>query len=301
MIRILVDSGASLPKKLIEDGEVTVASLFIRFDGEEHTEADLDVDAFYETIGDRVNDIPTSSQPSQLFFEEFFEEAAAAGDEVLGIFNSSRLSGTFEGAIRAARTVKSHNIDFRCVLVDSTTNSGDEAFPIMDAVDARDSGATLEECAAAATNAVMCSRIIFTPETLAFLKAGGRIGRVAALLGTAIKILPIITVRDGQPVVAAKVRTMKKSIDEMVRMFAKDVKERGLKRVLVQYIGPKTQLLYQLRDEVERVVGHAVDIEPVTPVIAVHVGPAIGISYECMNYLEGKLVDMKPSELVFTA
>lgn len=300
MLRIITDSTASVPKAVLDAHDVTVVSLYVRFDGEEHIEAEMDIDGFYDTIASRIDDIPTSSQPSQHAFESFFEAAAAAGDEVLGIFVSSALSGTFEGAVRAARTVKSHNIDLRCVLIDSTSTGGDEGFPIMDALEARAAGGTLEECAAAVQNGILCSRIIFVPESLEFLKAGGRIGRAAALLGSVIKIVPVITVLDGTPQVVTKVRTMKKAVEEMVRTFKADVDRFGLKRVMVQYIGPKTEVLEKLRERVEEIAGHTVEVMPVSPVIGVHVGPAVGISYECMRYVEGKL-EMQPSELVFTA
>lgn len=300
MLRIITDSTASIPKDLRDAAGVAVASLYVRYDGEEHLETEMDIPAFYGTIASRIHDIPTSSQPSQHVFESFFEQAADAGDEVLGIFVSSALSGTFEGAIRAARTVKSHHIGFRCVLIDSTSTGGDEGFPLMDAIQAREAGGTLEECAAAAQNAIMCSRILFVPESLEFLRAGGRIGRAAALLGSVIKIVPVICVLDGTPQVVAKVRTMKKAVEEMVRTFSSDVERFGLKRVMVQYIGPKTEVLDRFRAQVEEVAGHAVDVMPVSPVIGVHVGPAVGISYECMRYVQGKL-EMQPSELVFTA
>lgn len=300
MIRIITDSTASIPCEALDAPDITAVSLYVRYDGEEHLETQMDIDGFYDTLASRINDIPTSSQPSQHAFESFFEEAAAAGDEVLGIFVSGALSGTFEGAVRAARTVKSHNIDLRCVLIDSTSTGGDEGFPVMDALDAREAGSTLEECAAAAVNAVLCSRILFVPESLAFLKAGGRIGRASALLGSVIKIVPVITVFDGTPEVVAKVRTMKKAVEEMVRTFASDVERFGLKRVMVQYVGPKTDVLERLRVQVEEIAGHAVDVMPVSPVIGAHVGPAVGLSYECWRAVQGKL-EMQPSDLVFTA
>lgn len=300
MLRIITDSTASIPPSLSKDGDMSVASLYVRYDGEEHLETEMDIDAFYGTLEERIDDIPTSSQPSQHFFESFFEDAAHAGDDVLGIFISSALSGTYEGAVRAARTVQSHNIGLRCVLIDSTSTGGDEGFPVLDALEARQAGGGLEECAAAAQNAILCSRILFVPRTLEFLKAGGRIGRAAALLGSVIKIVPVITVLDGTPQVIAKVRTAKKAIAEMVKTFKDDVEAYGLKRVMVQYIGPKTHSLDELHRTIEDFVGHPVDVMPVSPVIGVHVGPAVGISYECTQYVKGKL-EMQPSELVFTA
>ncbi|MCI9129249.1 MAG: DegV family protein [Eggerthellaceae bacterium] len=299
MLRVITDSTMSVGKDVASEQDVTVAPLFVRYDGEEHVETEMDIESFYATLSERIDDIPTSSQPSQHLFETFFEEAAEAGDEVLGVFLSSKLSGTFEGAVRAARTAASHNISFKCALVDSTSTGGDGAFPVLDALEAKESGGALEDCAAAALNAVLSSRILFVPESLAFLKAGGRIGRAAALLGSAIKIVPVITVTDGTPQVLSKVRTMKKAVAEMLRTFKADVEEHGLKRVIVHYIGPKTEVLARFKEDVEQIAGRAVDVIPVSPVIGTHVGPAVGISYECNGYLQGKLQGSS-KELLFT-
>lgn len=289
MIRIVTDSVASLPLEEAARRDIIIAPLFLHFDGGEHRETEMDIDGFYQTIHERVNDVPTSSQPSAHALESIFEDAAKAGDAVLGIFISSKLSGTFDGALRAARTVKSHHLDFTCILMDSTSAGYDEAFPVLDATDVRDAGGSLEECAAAAENAIVCSRFLFVPETLSFLKAGGRIGAASALVGSLIKITPVLTVTDGTPCVAEKVRTFKKAVDAMVERFRRDVETHGLKRVMVHYIGKKTAALEKLAESVEEIAGQKVLPLPVSPVIGSHVGPAIGIAYECLSALDEKL------------
>ena len=69
MIRIITDSTASIPPEVLEAHDVTVASLYVRFDGEEHLETEMDISGFYGTLASRIDDIPTSSQPSQHAFE----------------------------------------------------------------------------------------------------------------------------------------------------------------------------------------------------------------------------------------
>ena len=73
----------------------------------------MDLDAFYADIYEMADHIPTSSQPSALSIETALEAAAAAGDEVLGIFISGRMSGTFEGVARAARETAKRHPDFK--------------------------------------------------------------------------------------------------------------------------------------------------------------------------------------------
>lgn len=299
MIRIITDSVASIPAEIAKAHDIEVVSLFVRHAGVEYKDAEMDLDDFYSRIDQMVDDLPTSSQPSQLTLEALFEDAAKSDDEVLGIFISSRMSGTYEGAIRAARSVKERYASFSCMLVDSTSNSYDEAACVFDAVEARDSGADLRACADAVVDGVSRSRFLFTPETLTFLKAGGRIGTAAALLGNLIQLAPVLTVSNGEASTFAKVRTRKKALDRIVKTFAEDVEEHGLKRVVVHYIGDKTPALDWARSVIEPMVGHAVDVLPVSPVIGAHVGPAVGIAYECKERILGKFSG-ECSELIYS-
>ena len=80
---------------------------------------------------------------------------------------------------------------------DALSNSFDEAWSVLAAAAGRTAGCTLEQCCELAQESIAASRFLFTPESLRFLKAGGRIGRAAALLGGIMRICPILTVTDG--------------------------------------------------------------------------------------------------------
>lgn len=298
MIKIVTDSVASIPAEVARERDIEVVSLYVNHEGREYIDATMDVDRFYESIHVMADNPPSSSQPSQHTFDQLFERAAAAGDEVLGVFISSKMSGTFEGAIRSARRCKERFDEFRCALVDSTSNCGDEAFPVLDAADARDAGADLSACTEAVVEGVKSSRFLFVPESLAFLKAGGRIGGAAALLGSLLQITPVLTVADWEATTLAKVRTTKKAMAHMVKVFQEDVAAHGLKRVVVHYIGSAAPALEWAREVIEPLVGRAVEVMPVSPVIGTHVGPAVGIAYECEQPLTGKLTG-STDELVF--
>lgn len=289
MVRIITDSVASIPAGDAREAGIEIVTLYVNRAGTEHADAEMDLDAFYADIYDMVDDIPTSSQPSQLALEQVFEDAAKAGDEVLGIFISTGLSGTFDGAVRAARAVKARNIGFSYVIIDSSSCGYDEAWPVFDAAEARDAGEGLEGCAAAALAGIEATRFLFTPETLTFLQKGGRIGGAAALLGNLIQLSPVLTVTDGAATTLAKVRTRKKALDKIVATFKADIEERGLKRVVVHYIGDKAPAVAWARDVIEPLIGRSVKVLPVSPVIGLHVGPAVGIAYECASAVAGKL------------
>lgn len=90
MIKILTDSVASIPADVAREAGIDVVTLFVNREGCEYADSEMDLDAFYADIYDMVDNIPTSSQPSQHTLETVFEEAARAGDEVLA--SSSRRS-----------------------------------------------------------------------------------------------------------------------------------------------------------------------------------------------------------------
>lgn len=289
MVRIITDSVASIPADEARKAGIEVVTLYVNRDGEELADAEMDLDAFYADIYSMVDDIPTSSQPSQHALEEAFEDAARAGDEVLGVFISSGLSGTFDGAVRAARAVKARNIDFSYAIVDSSSCGYDEAWPVFDAVEARDAGEGLSGCLSAVLEGMERTRFLFTPETLTFLQKGGRIGGAAALLGNLIQLSPVLTVTDGAAATLAKVRTRKKALERIAATFRADIEKLGLKRVAVHYIGDKAPALAWAREVVEPLIGRTVRVLPVSPVIGLHVGPAVGIAYECASAVASKL------------
>lgn len=300
MIQIVTDSTASLPSSLAKTLDVDVMTLHVHYDGKEYMDATMDLDEFYKHIADMKDNPPKSSQPSQIELEEYFEKAARERNQVVGIFMSSAMSGTFEGALRAARVVESRCKEFAYAFVDSLSNSLDEGFPVLSAVAAREAGASCYQVAKEAANAVGCTRFLFAPESLSYLRAGGRIGSGAALLGNAIKLTPIFTVTDGVATVLTKVRTQKKAAARILDIFADDIKNFDLNDVVVHYIGSKDPALKWCEESVEPLVGHKVPVLPVSPVIGCHVGPSFGIAYQCKNEVKGKLVKATP-EIVCSA
>lgn len=289
MIRVVTDSTASIPRAVAEENGVEVVTLYLHHDGKEYEDATMDVDEFYGRIYDMVDDIPTSSQPSQGQLESVFESAAQAGDDVVGVFMSSDMSGTFEGAIRAARVIQDRYADFKFRIVDSLSNSFDEAYAVLAAAAGRDAGCSLERCAELAQEAVARTRFLFTPESLRFLKAGGRIGTAAALLGNVMRLCPILTVTDGETTTFAKVRTQKKALAAIAAKLESDVRQFGLKNVIVHYIGSSDVARTWAREVIEPICQREVSVVPVSPCIGLHVGPAVGVVYECEHVLPGKL------------
>ncbi|MDO4841834.1 MAG: DegV family protein [Phoenicibacter congonensis] len=297
MIRILSDSVSTSVYDDLYKNNIDVVSLTVHYDGKDQLDTEMDFDYFNDTLAERGDNLPTSSQPSIASYENYFESAAKAGDSVVGVFLSSKLSSSFEGAIMAARRIKKEYCDFQCRLIDSCASCGPQMAALLAACGVRDNGGTLDEIADAAEHSVRCSRIMFTPSDLRFLVLGGRLNAVTAKIASKLKIFPIITTVDGYAVASVKVRTKSKANDKMFNIFVDDVKAHGLKYVVVHYAGKKTKELFDFKERVEEFVKHEVELVSVSPVISVHSGPAIGIAYECNDELSGKFTGGSPQIL----
>ncbi len=118
------------------------------------------------------------------------------------------------------------------------------------------------------------------PRRLEYLRRGGRIGHASALLGGLLQIRPILTVEEGETTTFAKVRTQSKALSEIAAKFAKDIEAYGLRQVIVHYIGEPGPAEEFAREQIEPIGRRPVEIMPVSPVIGLHVGPAVGIVYE---------------------
>jgi DegV family protein with EDD domain len=277
-VAVVTDSVASIPRDDVEAYGLAVVSLYVN-DGEtEAADVDIDPDVFYRRLADMAH-LPTSSQPSVESLIEAFSAAAGRGDDILGVFISQKMSGTLETARMAAGMVREQFPQVEIELVDSRSNSMEEGMAAIAAARAAQAGDSLELCARAAVETTKRTRYLFTPESLEYLRRGGRIGTASALVGGLLQIKPILTVNDGETDVFARVRTRQRALAEMAAKFSSDSAKYGLAEVVVHYIGERAPAAAFAAEHVEPVVGAMPRVTPVSPVIGVHVGPAVGIVY----------------------
>ena len=292
MIRIITDSVSSITQEMATQLDIQVVTLYVNRNGMEYEDATMDLMRSMPIFTTWWMISPRQASPPSSCWKKC--RPARAGDQVCGIFISiSGLSGAYDGALRAIRAVAARNIGFEWELIDSQSCGFDEAFPVLEAVAARDGGEDLRGVAQAALDAIERTRFLFTPESLTFLQKGGRIGGAAALLGNLIQLAPVLTVRDGSPATFAKVRTRKKALDKIVAAMKADIEEHGLRDVVVHYIGDKAPAVKWAHEVIEPMLGRKVSVLPVSPVVGLHVGPAVGVAYECAHAISGKLTGPK--------
>lgn len=277
-IKIVTDSTSYIPQEYIKKYDIKIVSLNVVMNGDSRREVDIDNKYFYEEMNES-KEIPKSSQPIPQEMLEIFKGIVEEGDSVVGIFLSSKMSGTYSTANMVKEMVLEEYPNANIQILDSKTNCMQMGFAAIEAAKASNEGKSMDEVIAIAEYVFNNSRFLFTPETLEYLKKGGRIGGAAALFGNILQIKPILTVVDGETSVFKKVRTRKKTIEEIVTTVLNDIESKGLGDIIVHHINCEEEGL-KLAKILEEKLCRKVSIQSIGPVIGLHVGPgSIGIAY----------------------
>jgi len=277
-IKIVCDSTAYIPQDLLNKYDILIVSLNIIFKNDTFKEIDIEKDNFYEKLKE-TKELPTSAQPNINDIYDSFEKVIKAGHKVVGIFMSSEMSGTYSSSNLVKTMIIDKYPNAVIEIVDSRSNSMQMGFAVLAAAEEAFKDSSMEAVLSAAYNVIQKSRFIFVPDTLEYLRKGGRMGGATALIGMILKIRPVLTVVDGKTSVLDKVRTKKKAVDRIVEIFMDDVKNKGLDKVIVHNIDCAEEGL-ELSKRIEELIGIKVEIYPIGPVIGLHTGPgAIGLVY----------------------
>ncbi|MBL4933576.1 DegV family protein [Clostridium paridis] len=282
-VQIITDSTSYIDETLRASLGINVVSLNVLFDNDNFREVNLKNDTFYEMMEKRG--IPTSSQPSVEEIYTCMENIIKKGDEILCVFLSSSMSGTYSTAHMVKEMILENYVNAKIEIVDSRSNSMQLGFAAIVAARAAKDGQSLEEVKTIALENTRRSRFLFIPDNLVYLKKGGRIGGASALIGNILKIIPILTVEDGKTSIANKIRTKRRAKLEMADMFLNDVNKFGLGEVAIHHINCIDEAK-DLALILKQSLNVQVPICDIGPVIGLHVGPgAIGIAYYTKNPL----------------
>ena len=277
-IKIVTDSTSYISDEYIKKYDIKLVSLNVIINGVSSREIDIENEVFYEEIRNS-KEIPKSSQPIPEEMLNTFREIVEDGDSIVGIFLSSKMSGTYSSANMIKDMILEDYPDAEIHILDSKTNCMQMGFAVIEAARTASEGKSINEVINAANHVINNSRFLFTPETLEYLKKGGRIGGAAALFGNVLQIKPILTVVNGETSVFKKVRTRKKAIEEIVKTVLEEIEAKGFGDIVVHHINCQEDGL-KLAKALENKLGKKVDIQSIGPVIGVHVGPgSIGIAY----------------------
>jgi len=268
-VKIVTDSVADLPSQVVEELGITVIPLNVRFGEEVYRDGiDLTAEQFYHKL-EHSEILPVTSVPSPAAFAEAYNKLVEETDGILVITLSARLSGTYDVALQSVGLVKRK---CRIEIVDSQWAVMAQGFMVMAAARAAEAGASLDEVVDITHRNTKRVDMRAAFDTLDYLKRGGRIGAAQALLGSILKVNPILTLRNGVVHPVGREHSRAKAIDYLYNfaMSFSHIEEMAVEdaacpddaELLVERLGsifPKERI-YRSKT---------------TPVIGTHTGPGL--------------------------
>lgn len=275
-IRIITDSSADFDRATAKRRQVEIVSMAVQFGGASFLDGKtITNDVFYALLKEGKEN-PTTSQPTPAEFLRVFEEAKAAGDQVVAVLISSVLSGTVQSAQIAKGMCEYEDI----YIVDSLTATAGIQILVNLACKLRDSGLPAAGIAQELERLKGRVRIYAVLDTLEYLRRSGRLSGFQAGLGAMTKLKPVITVRDGAVSIAAKafgisaaVKQLQKfllqyPVDDAYPSYFLYTDDKGREELLLPALREQGKLPLRLH------------YSSVGPTIGTHIGPgALGMAY----------------------
>jgi len=214
-VKIMIDSASDMTKQEAEASDLAFLPLKTAFgDTVYYDGVDLTHEQFYELLASSKQ-LPVTSQITPYQYAKAYEDAFAKNEEILVIAMSSKLSGTYQSAVMAAKETGK-----KIAIVDSENATVGEQILIKYAIRLRDEGMHAEEIAAKLESAKKKIVLLATVDTLEYLVKGGRLSRAAGAAGTMLKIKPILGLENGVIVTLGKAHGTKQSCSHLNQLIA---------------------------------------------------------------------------------
>jgi DegV family protein with EDD domain len=281
-VQLVCDSTADVDPGFAADHGLTVVPLRVIF-GEDEMRDGVDISTadFYRRMRTDPHH-PRTSQPTPAEFEEVFRRLAPAGPIVCTTI-SAQLSGTYSSATQAREALP--DLDIR--VVDTETVGPGHNAAVAVAIAIRDRGGGADAILAALSRLRAAQRIVFTVETLEYLRRGGRIGGARAFLGSVLSIKPILSVVDGRVEAVDRVRTYARALDRLIQEVVTAQREWGPITVICAHAAGGEQA-ETIADRLEGIVGARPRVTEVGAVLGSHAGPgAFGFAMHPASVIEG--------------
>lgn len=275
---IVSDATIDLPNHVIDDNEIHVIPMGVDIDDVAYThypdERELSIEDFYGKI--KAGAISRTSQITPTMFIDYFTNIFKQGLDIIYIAFSSGLSGTYNASNIALELVKEDFPDRKIYIVDSLCASIGEGLLVYNAALQKKKGLSIDELYQWVEINKKAVKHWFTVKDLYHLKRGGRITTIEAMVGTALKIRPVLSTDEkGKLTVVTKIRGSRAEIDYMVRQMEEDATDLSNQTVIIGHGDDLGQAM-----ELEKVIRSKnlvkdVIITKIGPIIGSHTGPGM--------------------------
>lgn len=275
MVQILTDSCSDLSQELIQRFNIAVIPLSVFISGKTYLDGvDITIEELFDLVK-QSGQLPKTSAPSVANFIDFFSQFE---EEMIYISIGAKLSATYQSAMLAAESLP----DRKIFIIDSANLSTGIGLLVCKAAELREQGLSVNDVVHQIVETVGKVRTSFVVDTLDYLYMGGRCSALQNIVGSLLKIRPVIEVRqDGTLGVKEKLRgTRKRALEALLEDFKNNLPEIDLRRVFITHSGCEADAMY-LKNELNQLAEiEEICITRAGATIASHCGPnTIGILY----------------------
>jgi DegV family protein with EDD domain len=211
-VQVITDSTADMPPGMVEKLGIRVVPIYLRFGDKIYRDGvDISNDEFYAML-DTSRIYPATSQPNPEDFTTVYKEYCHNADGIVSIHISSKISGTYNSANMARKTLES-----ACPIevIDSKFNSAGLGLVVTAAARIAHTGADFSEVVNEVYKAIYKVRMFGMFETMKYLARSGRVNKTIAAASRILNVMPLLTFRDGEIVRAGLVRTVNKGMEKI--------------------------------------------------------------------------------------
>ncbi len=275
---IVSDATLDLPVNIIEKYDIMVIPMGFDIDGVSYNhypdEREITVDDFYNKLKNGAVSHTTQITPAT--FMDYFTEILDQGLDILYIAFSSGLSGTYNTAQIVIQDLREEYPQRKIYCVDSLCASIGEGLLVLHAAMQKQKGLSLEELKDWVENNKLASRHWFTVKDLFYLKRGGRVTSLEAVVGSALRIRPVLSTDDaGKLVVVSKIRGSRAELDLMVNKLIDEGINIADQTVIIGH-GDNLEQAKELENILRtRNLVKDVIISSIGPIIGTHTGPGM--------------------------
>lgn len=277
-VALVTDSTAYIPRDLREKYPITVVPQVVIWENETfEDDVTITPEQFYTRLR-TAKVMPSTSQVSVVNMHKAFDSLLEQGYEVLGMFVSAKLSGTYQSAVLGREELASGKE--KVEVIDTETTAMSMGFQVLAVAKAAMDGASMEDCKALATKAREHTGVYLTVDTLEFLHRGGRIGGAQRFLGTALNLKPILMVEGGRVEPVERVRTRGKALDRLVELVAEKCAGKTPVRMATLHADAEVDAKALLDKIVPLVNPVETVFAAVSPAVGANAGPGtVGLAY----------------------
>ena len=287
--QIISDGSCDLTLELREKYNIQVVPFYVSFDGENYQKEidEIDIRDVYERMVKEPDVYPKTSLPSVQNFADAFLPHVKEGRAIICMTITNTLSGAYNSACNAREIILEDYPEAQITVINSLEATVSQGIYAIEAAKMRDAGYSYEKTVAVLKGEMMDrGRIFFTVGDLTYLQHGGRIGKLAGMAGTMLRLKPMITLKDGAIDSSGVARSRKKSmakVVELTKLYFEENHENPQDYIFSVGFGYDEEEGYQFKtmiDEMLREMGGEEEsrIVQIGATICVHTGPyALGV------------------------